>query len=460
MINHSLIDRLFDKTVVDKDDDKIGTVGQVFVSRRDGHPTWATVKTGLFGNKESFVPLDSATYSDDVLHIAFDKAFVKHAPRIDTDGALSPEEEDELYRYYSVQDDDSDDSSDRNDDRDHDKGGLFHRGHDGDRDRDGDHEKRGLFGIGGGHGDDRRDDDGQGRGKHGLFGHGDDDRHDSDSGGRGRHVATAASAAAAAAGGTAAAGEVRSEDGLGHRGLGEPAPIDGSSHSTGRNDDMTAGDGRDALGSDAQRSAMEHQGLGNDQPGFGDAEKRSAFSDDTDSATRDAGLGSNAGASSDGVTGRDTATRDAGLGSGPDGVGGGQRDTATRDAGLGDEDQGRGLNDPATRNRSDDTATDLAGSDVSHRDPLAYDPVHDVDSGTGRHASNLEFDNQVNERNNREGEITNTEDGGRDTDTLGRPMNDPESVGFGTGGDASRTGGEQSRESRMRRWSGNEGDQR
>jgi uncharacterized protein (TIGR02271 family) len=102
MINTNSIEKLFDATVVGPDNDKIGTVGQVFVDEQDGHPTWATVKTGLFGTKETFVPLDSASYTDDVLHVAFSKDTVKDAPRIDTDSALSPQEEDELYRYYSV----------------------------------------------------------------------------------------------------------------------------------------------------------------------------------------------------------------------------------------------------------------------------------------------------------------------------------------------------------------------
>lgn len=102
MISTNNIEQLFDAKVVGSDDDRIGTVGQVFVDEQDGHPTWATVRTGLFGTKETFVPLDSATYTDDALHVAFTKDFVKDAPRVDTDSALTPQEEDELYRYYNL----------------------------------------------------------------------------------------------------------------------------------------------------------------------------------------------------------------------------------------------------------------------------------------------------------------------------------------------------------------------
>ncbi|WP_207454968.1 DUF2382 domain-containing protein [Herbiconiux sp. SYSU D00978] len=102
MISTNNIEQLFDAKVVGSDDDRIGTVGQIFVDEQDGHPTWATVRTGLFGTKETFVPLDSATYTDDALHVAFTKDFVKDAPRIDTDSALTPQEEDELYSYYNL----------------------------------------------------------------------------------------------------------------------------------------------------------------------------------------------------------------------------------------------------------------------------------------------------------------------------------------------------------------------
>jgi len=102
MIGTDQIDRLNGATVVGADGDKIGTVGQVFVDANDGHPSWVTVRTGLFGTKESFVPLDEASAEGDTVRVHFDKDMVKDAPRIDTDSALTPEEEDQLYRYYNL----------------------------------------------------------------------------------------------------------------------------------------------------------------------------------------------------------------------------------------------------------------------------------------------------------------------------------------------------------------------
>jgi len=48
------------RKVVDADGDKIGTIEEIFLDRHTGEPAWATVKTGLFGLKSSFVPLAGA----------------------------------------------------------------------------------------------------------------------------------------------------------------------------------------------------------------------------------------------------------------------------------------------------------------------------------------------------------------------------------------------------------------
>jgi uncharacterized protein (TIGR02271 family) len=102
MISTSNIEDLMGSNVLGKDGDKVGTVGQVYIDPDDGHATWVSVKTGLFGTSESFVPLDEANYSDGALHISYDKHFVKDAPRVDADGALSEAEEDTLYEYYGL----------------------------------------------------------------------------------------------------------------------------------------------------------------------------------------------------------------------------------------------------------------------------------------------------------------------------------------------------------------------
>jgi uncharacterized protein (TIGR02271 family) len=92
--------KLIGGTVYDRDHDKIGTINQVYVDSVDGRPTWASVRTGLFGLSETFVPLEDATETGDEITLDYEKDFVKDAPRIDPDGDLDDAQQDELYSYY------------------------------------------------------------------------------------------------------------------------------------------------------------------------------------------------------------------------------------------------------------------------------------------------------------------------------------------------------------------------
>lgn len=93
---------IFQSTIFDKDGAKIGRVGQVYLDDQTQEPNWVTVKTGLFGTKEYFIPLDEAEHSDKRITVPYDKAKVHGAPFTEIDQNLSPEEEDELYAYYEV----------------------------------------------------------------------------------------------------------------------------------------------------------------------------------------------------------------------------------------------------------------------------------------------------------------------------------------------------------------------
>ncbi len=95
---------LGDATVYGSDGDKIGAVGQVYLDNESDQPEWVTVKTGMFGTKETFVPLAGAQMQGSEVHVRYDKATVKDAPKMDADGELSPAEEQELYRHYGLRD--------------------------------------------------------------------------------------------------------------------------------------------------------------------------------------------------------------------------------------------------------------------------------------------------------------------------------------------------------------------
>jgi len=101
-LNADTLSRLTHGNVVGPDGEKIGGIGQIYTDDQTGEPAWVTVKTGLFGTAESFVPLSGASVSGDDLRVNFDKATVKDAPRVDADGSISPEEEDTLYTYYGL----------------------------------------------------------------------------------------------------------------------------------------------------------------------------------------------------------------------------------------------------------------------------------------------------------------------------------------------------------------------
>lgn len=104
MISQNDIDVILSgrSTVLDTQGAKIGSAGQVYLDDQTGEPSWVTVKTGLFGTSESFVPLQNASLAGDDVSVAYTKDQVKDAPRIEADGNLSPEEEDRLYRHYGL----------------------------------------------------------------------------------------------------------------------------------------------------------------------------------------------------------------------------------------------------------------------------------------------------------------------------------------------------------------------
>ena len=72
----------------------------MYLDSEDGHPSWVSVKTGLFGISETLVPIDDATWDESALHVTFSKDRIREAPRVDPDQDLSPDEQDRLYSYY------------------------------------------------------------------------------------------------------------------------------------------------------------------------------------------------------------------------------------------------------------------------------------------------------------------------------------------------------------------------
>lgn len=104
MITREQIPAVLDHPVYDTSGTKIGDARHVFLDDATGQPEWVSVKTGLFGTSESFVPVHDASVVEDHLEVPYAKDKVKDAPNVDVDagGHLSEQEEHRLYEYYGI----------------------------------------------------------------------------------------------------------------------------------------------------------------------------------------------------------------------------------------------------------------------------------------------------------------------------------------------------------------------
>lgn len=114
MADQKFIQAVLESTAFDKNGDKVGKVGQLFVDSNSGEPTFVAVNTGLFGRNSSLVPLAGAKLNNEELHVAHTKDEISDAPNIsDTDEGLEPEEEERLYKHYGLTTQDSAQTTDR-----------------------------------------------------------------------------------------------------------------------------------------------------------------------------------------------------------------------------------------------------------------------------------------------------------------------------------------------------------
>ncbi|NML50933.1 PRC and DUF2382 domain-containing protein [Streptomyces sp. R302] len=104
MIAKEQIPTVLDHPVYDTEGQKIGDAKRVYLDDATGRPEWVTVKTGLFGTGESFVPIKDASLIHDHLQVPYPKDRVKGAPDVDVDdrGHLDEHEEQRLYEYYGI----------------------------------------------------------------------------------------------------------------------------------------------------------------------------------------------------------------------------------------------------------------------------------------------------------------------------------------------------------------------
>lgn len=93
------------RTVRDRNGEEVGRLGDVYLDPQTDRPAWAGVRTGLFGRRETIIPLGEVREADDELHLPYDAARVKDAPNVDPDVAPTPEDEERLFAHYGIRDD-------------------------------------------------------------------------------------------------------------------------------------------------------------------------------------------------------------------------------------------------------------------------------------------------------------------------------------------------------------------
>jgi hypothetical protein len=93
------------RTVRDRDGDEIGKVGDIYLDAESDLPAYAGVRTGLFGRRESIVPLDGIAEDEetDDLWLPYEADLVRSAPSVDPEAALTEDEEAALADHYGHQ---------------------------------------------------------------------------------------------------------------------------------------------------------------------------------------------------------------------------------------------------------------------------------------------------------------------------------------------------------------------
>jgi hypothetical protein len=90
------------RTVRDRNDEKIGKIGDLYLDEETDRPTYAGVRTGLLGRRESIIPLEGIVERDGELIAPYDAELVHDAPAIEPDEALDDAEQTRLARHYDA----------------------------------------------------------------------------------------------------------------------------------------------------------------------------------------------------------------------------------------------------------------------------------------------------------------------------------------------------------------------
>jgi PRC-barrel domain len=88
--------------VVGAQGEDVGPIEQVFQEDRTGMAAWIRVRTGIFGNKNRFIPLACVQRSKRGVKVPFSKQQIKDGPVFGTDRHLSADQVAQLAYYYGL----------------------------------------------------------------------------------------------------------------------------------------------------------------------------------------------------------------------------------------------------------------------------------------------------------------------------------------------------------------------
>lgn len=96
------LERWIDRSVIDVEGRKVGTVADIYVDDATGAPEWIAVMTGWFGSRISFVPLAGSSEEGAKVRVAHRRSVIRSCPQVSIDGQLTGSEEERLYRHYEL----------------------------------------------------------------------------------------------------------------------------------------------------------------------------------------------------------------------------------------------------------------------------------------------------------------------------------------------------------------------
>lgn len=80
----------------------LGRVARAYVDELSGQPLWVTVRLGVLGRTECFVPVGSSRLDDEELQVPYSKDTVRDAPMVEPAAHVDIVGEIVLYRYYGL----------------------------------------------------------------------------------------------------------------------------------------------------------------------------------------------------------------------------------------------------------------------------------------------------------------------------------------------------------------------